>query len=181
MSDIRKYSELQKAGKCLGREGISKRIHELIMEYARKHSGGHYRECTMLAGRLHALYLATERGDYWREVADRGFHQEIGHLSREAESLEIPGLSERQVGRLKNAIGVNPSVPSSRWGYRNSFITSPDCDSYPDMENLLDRGYCEVSAVPDSLYLCYRVTRKGCEALGLTEEVIRRALNEESP
>jgi hypothetical protein len=36
----------------------------------------------MLAGRLRAIYLATDPNDYWREVAERGYRDEFYCLKK---------------------------------------------------------------------------------------------------
>jgi len=80
ISDIETAKKLRKQGKRLGREGLSQRINKLVLEFAEKYPDGHYREGIMLAGRLHAIFLATDKGDYWREVAERGFYSELREL-----------------------------------------------------------------------------------------------------
>ena len=80
--DIENAKQLRKQGERLGREGLSQRINKLVLEFAEKYPGGHYREGIMLAGRLHAIFLATDKGDYWREVAERGFYSELRELHR---------------------------------------------------------------------------------------------------
>ena len=78
--DLQRSKELVKHGKVLGREGISKRVCDLVKEFTEKHPDGHYFDGIQLAGRLHALYLATDPHDYWREVAERGFNSEFYEL-----------------------------------------------------------------------------------------------------
>ena len=77
---LEQSKELRKAGKILGRGGISKRVNELVFEFVKKHPDGHYFDGIQLAGKLHALYLATDPSDYWREVAERGFNSEFYSL-----------------------------------------------------------------------------------------------------
>ena len=74
--------KLRIEGKRLDREGLSQRVDELVLEFAKKHPNGNYREGIMLAGRLHAIYLAIDKDDYWREVADRGFNAEVWDLKK---------------------------------------------------------------------------------------------------
>ena len=74
--------KLRAEGKRLGRDGLSQRVDQLVLEFAKKHPTGHYREGIMLAGRLRAIFLATGPEDYWREVAMRGFSAELRDLSR---------------------------------------------------------------------------------------------------
>lgn len=73
---------LRKQGERLGRDGLSQRVHALVSEYMKKYPNGHYAEAIQLAGRLHAIYLATDPNDYWREVADRGFRPERYDLEK---------------------------------------------------------------------------------------------------
>jgi hypothetical protein len=80
--DIENAKLLKREGERLGRDGLSQRIDNLVLDFAKKYPEGNYREGIMLAGRLHAIYLATDKNDYWREVADRGFMAEMSELHR---------------------------------------------------------------------------------------------------
>lgn len=79
---IEDSKRLRKQGDRLGRDGLSQRVHALVVEYVKKNPDGHYAEAIQLAGRLHAIYLATDTHDYWREVAERGFRPEIYDLEK---------------------------------------------------------------------------------------------------
>jgi hypothetical protein len=74
--------QLRKQGDRLGRPGMSQRAHNLIAEYIAAHPDGHYREAIMLAGRLHAIFLATKSNEYWHEVAMRGYSKELWQLEQ---------------------------------------------------------------------------------------------------
>ena len=74
--------ELRKEGKRLGRDGISQRINDLVLGFAKDNPDGNYKEGTMLAGRLHAIFLATGSNVYWREVAERGFDKEVIEIKK---------------------------------------------------------------------------------------------------
>lgn len=60
----------------LGRAGLSQRANDLILEFAKNHPTGHYREAIILAGRLRAISLAALGDDYWGEKTDSGFYDE---------------------------------------------------------------------------------------------------------
>lgn len=68
--------KLRDEGERLGRDGLSQRAHDLIMEYATKHPTGHYKEAIALAGRMRAISLAARGDAYWGEKTDAGFHSE---------------------------------------------------------------------------------------------------------
>jgi len=93
IADCERSKALRKQGERLGRDGLSQRINKLVLDFAKNNPDGHYREGIMLAGRLHAIFLATAPGDYWREVAERGFYSEIRELpgfEKESESETAP-------------------------------------------------------------------------------------------
>lgn len=90
--DIENAKQLRKQGERLGREGLSQRVNKLVLEFSEKYPDGNYREGIMLAGRLHAIFLATDNGDYWREVAERGFYAELRELQsfqKEEEAQQV--------------------------------------------------------------------------------------------
>jgi hypothetical protein len=66
----------------LGREGITKRAIELLDNYLKENPSHNYKEITKLIGRFHALYIAIDNNDYWKEIADRGFRPETYDLPR---------------------------------------------------------------------------------------------------
>jgi hypothetical protein len=74
--------ELRKEGKRLGRDGLSQRINDLVLGFAKDNPEGNYREGIILAGKLHAIFLATGPNDYWREVAERGFDKEVFDIKK---------------------------------------------------------------------------------------------------
>jgi hypothetical protein len=76
ITSIENAKQLRIEGRRLGRDGLSQRINQLVLAFAKEYPDGHYREGIMLAGRLHAIFLATDPNDYWREVAERGFDRE---------------------------------------------------------------------------------------------------------
>jgi hypothetical protein len=78
--NLNQSKKLRAQGKRLGREGLSQRIDDLVLAFAKENPDGNYREGIMLAGRLHAIFLATDPYDYWREVAMRGFDKEMYDL-----------------------------------------------------------------------------------------------------
>jgi hypothetical protein len=82
--------ELRKEGERLGRDGLSQRVDQLVLAFAKDNPTGNYREGIMLAGRLHAIFLATDPNDYWREVAERGFTSERWDLRRFEKAKEAP-------------------------------------------------------------------------------------------
>ena len=79
---LQKSKELQKEGIRLGRAGLSQRVNDLVLQFAKNNPEGNYREGIMLAGRLHAIFIATDPNDYWREVAKRGFDAEFYDLKK---------------------------------------------------------------------------------------------------
>mgnify|MGYP000529476272 CR=1 FL=1 len=74
--------ELRKHGSRLGRAGLSQRINDLVLGFAKNHPNGHYREAIILAGRLHAIALAARADGYWGEKAFRGFNDETFDLAK---------------------------------------------------------------------------------------------------
>ena len=68
---------LREHGERLDREGLSQRIHAVVQEYIEANPDGHYKEAMILAGRLHALSLASRFDVYWKEQADKGFMREL--------------------------------------------------------------------------------------------------------
>jgi len=74
--DIENARQLKTQGNRLGRDGLSQRVNKLVQDFVKENPDGHYKEAMELAGKLHAIYLATEKTDYWREIADRGFYKE---------------------------------------------------------------------------------------------------------
>jgi hypothetical protein len=68
---------------------MSQRAHKLIAEYMGKYPDGHYIEAITLAGRLHAISLASRCDGYWHEKSSIGFRHEIWDIERfEAEPVE---------------------------------------------------------------------------------------------
>ena len=67
---------LRKQCARLGRAGLSQRANDLILEFAKKHPTGHYREAIILAGRLRAISIAARADGYWGEKTDSGFYDE---------------------------------------------------------------------------------------------------------
>ena len=82
IAHIEEAKNLRKQFERLGRDGISQRINDLVLGFAKQYPNGHYKEGIMLAGRLHALFLATPPIDYWREVAQRGYRAETYDLEK---------------------------------------------------------------------------------------------------
>lgn len=73
---------LRKEGRRLGRAGMSQRAHALIAEYIAKHPDGHYIEAIALAGRLHAISLASRCDGYWGEKSGIGFRNETWDIQK---------------------------------------------------------------------------------------------------
>jgi len=82
ITHLEEAKKLQKQGERLGRDGLSQRINKLVLDFAKKYPDGHYKEGIMLAGRLHAIFIATDPYDYWREVARRGYNKELYDLTK---------------------------------------------------------------------------------------------------
>ena len=87
MLHLKWAKELREHGKKLGREGMSKRVIELVDDFVKK--GGGYKAAMILAGRLKAIGQAAKCDDYWDEQVSKGFHREMGDLTRLSVS-EIP-------------------------------------------------------------------------------------------
>jgi hypothetical protein len=77
---LEESKKLRKAGAELDREGLSKRVEQLISEHREKYPDGHYREAMILAGRLHALVLAAKFDVYWTEQTRKGYRAECDYL-----------------------------------------------------------------------------------------------------
>lgn len=82
---------LRKEGDRLGRDGLSQRVNDLVLEFAKKHPTGHYREGIILAGRLRAISLAARADQYWGEKTDSGFYSEAKY--------DLPAFQKRQEGQ----------------------------------------------------------------------------------
>jgi len=82
-------SILLRAGRRLNREGLSKRVHDLVTEYCQKYPDGHNKEAIALAGRLHAIFLAAEFDEYWQEKSRTAYYNEVNYLRQcQVEELE---------------------------------------------------------------------------------------------
>lgn len=82
ISSLETSKELRKQFWRLGRDGISQRINDLVLDFAKKHPDGHYKEAVILAGRLRALSLSARADSYWGEKTDQGFYLEVQDLPR---------------------------------------------------------------------------------------------------
>lgn len=82
---------LREQGARLGRDGLSQRVNDLVLEFARKHPDGHYLEGIKLAGRLRAISLAARVDTYWGEKTDQGFYDEAQY--------ELPKFQKREEGQ----------------------------------------------------------------------------------
>ncbi len=71
--------KLRKQGQRLGRDGLSQRVNDLVLDFAKKHPNGHYREAIILAGKLRAISLAARVDSYWCEKTDNGFYDEANY------------------------------------------------------------------------------------------------------
>lgn len=72
--------ELRKQGKRLGRAGMSQRVIHLVEEFVTE--GGTYKGAMVLAGRLHAISLASRCDSYWGEKTNHGFHRELYDITQ---------------------------------------------------------------------------------------------------
>ena len=79
---IEESKALKKEFDRLGRAGISERAIYLINEYIAENPDHNYKEITKLIGRFHALYIAIDNSDYWKEIADRGYRPELNQLPK---------------------------------------------------------------------------------------------------
>jgi len=70
--------KLRSDGERLGREGLSKRVIQLVDDYA---EDGSYKGAMILAGRMKAIAQAAGFDDYWKEKVDIGYHKERDFLS----------------------------------------------------------------------------------------------------
>ena len=80
--DLEISKELRKEGERLGRVGMSQRINDLVLGFAKEHPNGHYMEAIKLAGRLHAIFLAAKSDMYWDEKANMGYSDEQWELPK---------------------------------------------------------------------------------------------------
>ena len=83
--------ELRKQGERLGRDGLSQRVNDLVLGFAKKHPEGHYKEAIILAGRLRAISLAARVDSYWGEKTDKGFYEEAEY--------DLPKFQKREEGQ----------------------------------------------------------------------------------
>lgn len=89
ITNLQESKELRKQGARLGRAGMSQRAHDLIIQYVSENNGEpNYKKVIELAGRLHAIYIATGCDDYWREKAFRGYWREFNDIKK-AERIEV--------------------------------------------------------------------------------------------
>jgi len=85
IQSIEESKTLKKQFERLGRDGISQRAIFLLEEFLimnNKENGFAYKDITMLIGRFHALYIAIDNNDYWKEIADRGYRPELYDLKK---------------------------------------------------------------------------------------------------
>lgn len=82
IQSIEDSKKLKKCFEKVGREGISKRAIELLDEYRDNNPDHSYKEITKLIGRFHALYISIDNGNYWKEIANRGYSPEIWDLEK---------------------------------------------------------------------------------------------------
>ena len=80
--NIEESKILKKQFERLGRQGISERAIVLINKYLKENPEHHYKEITKLIGKFHALYVSIDNNDYWKEIADRGYHKERIELTK---------------------------------------------------------------------------------------------------
>ncbi len=80
IEDIENSKKLKKQGARLGRDGLSQRVHNLVKDYIDENPDGHYKDAIILAGKIHAIFLATN--GYWREKAMEGFISELYNLGK---------------------------------------------------------------------------------------------------
>lgn len=83
--------KLREEGERLGRDGLSQRVNDLVLEFAKKHPYGHYLEGIKLAGRLRAISLAARSDSYWGEKTDSGFYDEAQY--------DLPKFQKREEGQ----------------------------------------------------------------------------------
>ena len=75
---------LKKCFDEIGRAGLAKRAIILLDNYMSENPEHNYKEITKLIGRFHALYLAIDNSDNWKEIANRGFTPEKHDLAKYA-------------------------------------------------------------------------------------------------
>ena len=91
---INESKSLKKQFDRLGRDGIAERAIEIFDKYITENPEHNYKEITKLIGRFHALYLAIDNQDYWKEIADRGYRPELSDLERFEKKDAIHGISQ---------------------------------------------------------------------------------------
>jgi len=79
---LQQSKQLRAEGKRLGRDGLSQRVNDLVLDFAKKYPNGHYMEAIKLAGRLRAISLAARVDGYWGEKTDNGFYNEVVDLAK---------------------------------------------------------------------------------------------------
>ena len=82
---------LRREGERLGRDGLSQRVNDLVLAFARKYPDGHYLEGIKLAGRLRAISQAARGDHYWGEKTDAAYHAEAQY--------DLPKFQKRQEGQ----------------------------------------------------------------------------------
>jgi len=83
--------KLRADGARLGRDGLSQRVNDLVLEFAKKYPEGHYREGIILAGRLRAISIAAKSDSYWGEKTDHGYYSEAEY--------DLPKFQKREEGQ----------------------------------------------------------------------------------
>jgi hypothetical protein len=79
---------LKKCFDQIGREGVTKRAIELFDNYLKENPEHNYKEMTKLIGRFHALYISIDNGDYWKEIANKGYNPELYDLVKYTREYE---------------------------------------------------------------------------------------------
>lgn len=104
--------DIKKAGKILGRQGISERVISLVNRF-----DGSYKGAVDLIGRLSVLEQACRFDVYWEEKAFLGSVKEEGYLQR---VIETDGKAER------DPPDVSVLVPIEVYrSMRETVVTSP--------------------------------------------------------
>lgn len=91
---IEESKVLRTVGTRIGRAGMSQRVHQLVSEYISANPDGHYKEAIKLAGRLHAIFIASKCDGYWREKANEGYRKELYEIGSFVPKIEEPKESE---------------------------------------------------------------------------------------
>jgi hypothetical protein len=94
-------------------------------------------------------------------------------------AVKNPPIETRLENILKHALGCSDQTPRQKWGYRNGYCAAVGADPHDACKEMVTFGWMTpggFEGAGESQY--FHVTLKGMVRLGLSEDVIQRALGD---